>query len=104
MAERHLIRGIDNTCAAVHEGVRRVKEDGIVHLRCPAEPIRAIDNATAVRHASDRSRSGTAQPVFLIRGIGNGGPVLISTNVLHEEGAEVGEDDCVEKRFRSAAE
>lgn len=104
MAERHLIRGIDNSCAAVREAVRRTKEKGIVDLRIPTELIRGIDNST-VRHASVRSRAGAGQPAVLIRGIGNDGPLVIFANLLPPEGrSEVAEGVFVEERLRSAAE
>jgi hypothetical protein len=105
MAESHPIRGIDNSCAAVREAVRRAKEKGTAFLRGPTKPIRGIDNSTPVSHASVRSQGRTAEPAFLIRGIGNGGPAVIPANVVRPgRASEVGEANRVEERLRSAAE
>lgn len=52
MAERNLIKGIDNNCEAVRAAVRRAEERGVVWRSPPL--IRGIDNSCAAVRAAMR--------------------------------------------------
>lgn len=76
MAERHLIKGIDNNCEAVRAAVRRAEQSGVAGPKRLAPLIKGIDNSSGTARGVRRpaEENGVTWPkrlVPLINGIDN---------------------------------